>query len=64
MKLRSAPLDDIHQELEDVLRADGNRLTRVLLFLVNGHYRIHCALDLSVLRWQNRRDRTTLEERR
>jgi hypothetical protein len=64
MKLRSAPLDDIHQELEDVLRADSGRLTRVLLYVVNGHYRIHCAIDLSVLRWQNRRDRITREEQR
>jgi hypothetical protein len=57
MKLRSGPLDDIHQELEYVLRFDGGHLARVLLFLVNSHYRIHGALDLAVLRWQNRRHR-------
>lgn len=50
MKLRSAPLDDVHQEMQFALRQDGSPLACTLLRLFAICYRAHHALLLTVLR--------------
>ena len=52
MKVRSAPLDDVHQEVQSVLRMDGRRPSRFLLFLVQSAYRSYHAAMLLLLRWR------------
>ena len=50
MKLTSATLDDVHQELRFVLEQDGAMLARTLLRLFSFFYRTHHSLVLFVLR--------------
>ena len=49
MKVRSAPLDDVHQELQATLR-DGGWLGRTLLRLFEATYRAHRGALLLALR--------------
>jgi hypothetical protein len=55
MKPRSASLDDVFQEVQFVLRADGSRLARALLLLVEGLYYSYNAAMVVILRWYGRR---------
>ena len=50
MKLRTAPLDDVHQELSFVLEHHCARPAQFLLRLFRALYRIHCRLMLAALR--------------
>lgn len=50
MKLRSAPLDDVHNELLFLLDEDGGGYARVVRRLVDVFYRAHHALLLAWLR--------------
>jgi hypothetical protein len=51
MKLRRAPLDDVFQEVQFVLRVDGSRRAHVLLSLVESVYHSYNAVMLVILRW-------------
>ena len=57
MKLRSASMDDVFQEVQFVLRADGSRLARVLLLLVEGLYYSYDAAMVVILWWYGRSSR-------
>lgn len=50
MKLRSASLDDVLNELQFVLRADGRRAARFWLSVSNALYRAHRAFACTLLR--------------
>jgi len=50
MKLSSASLDDVHQELRLVMEQNGGRRARLLLRLFSLFYRAHHSLVLFVLR--------------
>jgi len=56
VRLTSAPIDDVHNELRFVLDQDGGPLARTLLRLASFFYRIHHSLMLVVLRrhWGSR----------
>jgi hypothetical protein len=54
MKLRSAPLDDVYNELDFVLRDDGGFLARALLRLCKRIYGLFHGLMLAILRWRRR----------
>ena len=55
MKLRSAPLEDVHLELRLTLEDDGGPLARTLLRLFSFFYRCFHGLELAVLRFPWRR---------
>jgi hypothetical protein len=49
VKLRSAPLDDVHLEALLVLDENGGQRARVLGWLVNGLYRLHARFLNSII---------------
>lgn len=57
MKLRSAPLDDVFDELVHVLTDRHEQLAGAILFLARCAYRYFHAALLAALRFSNRRFR-------
>ncbi len=60
MKIRSAPLDDIYDELDFVLRDDGGLVALALLYFFRCVYGLHRRLMLAILRlnWRDGSRRT------
>jgi hypothetical protein len=54
VKLRTAPLDHVHDEVGYVLRSDGRPFARFLLSATNAIYRCHRTVMLGVLRLYGR----------
>ena len=50
MRIQSAPLDDLHQEAQVTLQANGGRLAMALLRLASYIYRLHRWALLLILR--------------
>lgn len=55
MKLRSAPLDDLHLEFEDVFEGREDCGARCLRWIGNALYRWHRRALLAALRFDGRR---------
>jgi hypothetical protein len=51
MKLSSAPLDDVFQEVQYVLEADGRLLARLVLWILFRLYWVCGWVLLTVIRW-------------
>ena len=58
MKLSSASLDDVHSELDVILRSDGRALARLLLRIASRVYSFHREALLTLLRLVRRWYRT------
>jgi hypothetical protein len=58
VKLRSAPLDDIHQELLATLDERPRKGNRLVRFLANASYRLEGRWRRAAIRWLCREDRT------
>ena len=57
MKIRSASIDDLHNEVGFVLEGDGCRRAKLALWFCRFAYRVHHALLLTILRRPWRTDR-------
>jgi hypothetical protein len=61
MKIRSSPLDDIYQELQFVLTADGGPFAQLILRLFTALYRWHHSAILFALRRRRWRPPVSVE---